>query len=43
LRVGNSGTYRLERGTILITGHAGTGDRGEFTTLRATDWTKCPG
>jgi len=42
LRVGQSGTLDIKKGTVLITGHVGTANTGDFTTLKATAWKQCP-
>ncbi|HEX7312766.1 MAG TPA: hypothetical protein VF297_02535 [Pyrinomonadaceae bacterium] len=42
LEVGKSGTLRMKPGTFEITGQVGTGRPGSFTTLKATNWQKCP-
>jgi hypothetical protein len=42
LRVGQSATLDIKKGTVLITGHVGTANTGDFTTLKATSWKRCP-
>lgn len=41
LEKGATGTLKMNRGTLLITGHVGTGSTGEFTLVKATAWKQC--